>query len=203
MEYLRIAKRIKKDAAGNHVVDPRNRYRSRYKDAYAIENIIRYVTRTRPNESRRDELLFYGALGVRENSSIEEMIHMFEYVQRNCRKQNDGPKLFHEFYHFDDTRAQFFLNNIDKLMYFAYNSALIYYNMGFQVVYAAHYEPSRDDETSSRKGYSKGLHIHYVVNAVNFLDGKKWHTNLGENQRSREEEMSNIYPHPFIYLEEE
>ena len=38
-----------------------------------------------------------------------------------------------------------------------------YFQQGFQVVYAVHWDNN------------KSLHVHFVINTINFKDGKKWH----------------------------
>ena len=43
-----------------------------------------------------------------------------------------------------------------------------YYQMGHQAVFGVHWEPE------------KRCHIHFAVNSINFIDGRKWHTSMPE-----------------------
>lgn len=53
-----------------------------------------------------------------------------------------------------------------------------YYAMGFQVVFAVHHPK---DKQPDRDAVNKGVHIHFAVNTINFITGRKWHTNFRES----------------------
>lgn len=47
--------------------------KGKYENSKVIENVVRYITRTRSSEKRGDELLAYGSHGVAEYLSVEVM----------------------------------------------------------------------------------------------------------------------------------
>ena len=139
------------------------RTRGTYVNDDAVENVIRYVTRTRAGEDRRNELIFFGGAGVAQEP--EQMITQFKYIQRAFRSgANLGRKITHETFSFHQQEIQEL--DLDKLMKFAYRCAFYYYSLGYQVVYAMHYNENQD------------YHIHFAVNAVNYRNGKKWHSSM-------------------------
>ena len=68
-----------------------------YKNKDAVSNVIKYVTRTRENETRHNELISYGGAGVSNYTEPMQMIYMFDTIQKlhgiNYRK---GRRIFHE-----------------------------------------------------------------------------------------------------------
>lgn len=75
------------------------RTRGTYVNDDAVENVIRYVTRTRPDEDRRNELIFFGGAGVSQEP--EQMIVQFKYIQRTFRSNaNTGKKSSMKHFHF-------------------------------------------------------------------------------------------------------
>ena len=184
MGMLMVATQKEKMADGTYKSRP-GQFRGNYQNKDATQNLIHYVTRTGDREDRKSELISWGVIGAYDCLPMETIIHIFEQVQiigRENRKM--GPKMFHEIYVCDERQMRFFLHRLDLLQQFAYMAARIYYDRGFQVVYAAHMEPN-DPE--------KMMHIHFAVNAVCYIDGKKWHTNLNEDQREREAAMNSVY----------
>ena len=94
--------------------------RGTYVNDDAVENVIRYVTRTRANEDRRNELIFFGGAGVAQEP--EQMITQFKYIQRAFRSSaNLGKKITHEVFSFHQQEMQEL--DLDKLMKFAYRCA--------------------------------------------------------------------------------
>ena len=145
-----------------------NYYRGRGKPNYsnkdAVEKVIRYVTRSRVNEDRFDNLISYGGVGVNCFGRPEEMITQFLYVQRIFNiESRGGRRLYHEVFNLtqeDFCRLCLDLNQVNIL---AQTICSVYYQMGHQVVYAIHNEQEEH------------LHIHFVVNTINFITGRKWH----------------------------
>lgn len=127
-----------------------------YKNSTALDNVLHYITRTRNNESRANELLFWGSFGA-SNTDVDLMIKQFKYVQALMRYKTER-KLYHLSYNFDDIEMKHLAQDIDLLNQIAVNQSLIYYRWGHQVAYAAHYENNR-------------IHIHFVINSVNFCTG--------------------------------
>lgn len=142
-----------------------------YTNYRAIENGIRYVTRTRKNENRRQELFAYGAIGASINP--ETAILEFTVVQKRLRESGcRGKLLFHEMFQLLREEVDLLKTDAVRLYNFARECAYYYYREGFQVVFAIHCDTQ------------KGFHIHFVVNSVSFRNGKKWvDTYEGRNLR--------------------
>ena len=68
--------------------------RGKYKNKDAIEKEIRYISRTRKNETRQDELILYGTNhGYNYQKPVEEIIHELKRVQTMYGSR--GSKLAH------------------------------------------------------------------------------------------------------------
>lgn len=144
-----------------------------YKNPQAIANNIKYVTRTRVNERRREELLSYGMLGT--SYVPHEAIEEFKIVQRTFRNPKYiGKRIFHETLHLNEDDLM--LLNYDRchIHAYAYRCAYYYYCLGFQIVFAVHWDQE------------KKFHIHFVGNSVNYLNGLKWKDSY-EYEKVREE----------------
>lgn len=140
------------------------RGKANYSNKNAVENVIRYVTRSRANEDRVDSLISYGGSGVNHFGTSEEMINQFLHVQRvHNIDRRGGRRLYHEVFNLTDEDFKRLCFDLDQVNIFAQRICNVYYQMGHQVVYAIHYEPE------------EYLHIHFVVNTINFRTGRKWH----------------------------
>ncbi len=143
--------------------------KSNYTNPDAVENLIRYVTRTRENEDRGNDLIAYGAVGTDYFHSADIMIQQFNYVQNiygiNSR---GGKRMYHEVLNLKDCEAERLDNAPEWLWKVGMECCQIYYQMGHQAVFAIHWEQE------------KRCHIHFVVNSINFRNGLKWHTSLPE-----------------------
>lgn len=147
----------------------------RYANADAVDNVIRYVTRTRSDEQRKEELQEYGGLGFFRYDTTETMIARFKAVQNaygiGYRK---GKRIFHEVFSITDREFEGINCDMKLLNQIALELCGEYYRQGFQVVYAIHWDKE------------KKLHIHFAVNAVSFMTGKKFITSKdGNNERER------------------
>lgn len=145
-----------------------------YTNPDAIENVIRYITRTRRNETRGDELLAWGGMGVGCYASPELMIEQFHYVQMAYGINENGRMLYHEIFNITDEEFNKLGNDYNRVNLIALECAKVYYSNGYQVAFAIH-----DDR--KKIGTNKRVHIHFVVNAVNFSTGRKWHTSMKES----------------------
>ncbi len=146
--------------------------KGKYKNENVNSCVIRYITRTRKNEDKRNELLVYGSPNVSclfGDDGIEQMITEFEDVQRYfCYGGVRGRKVMHETFNLLDEEAAYFTPwEIDAL---ALECSRYYDQMGFQVIYAVHFSES------------KRLHIHFVVNAISYRTGLKFHSSLHEDK---------------------
>ncbi len=138
--------------------------RANYSNAKAVENVIRYITRSRINETRRQDLISYGGLGINCFGRPEEIINQFLYVQHVYNiEARKGRRLYHEVFLLSDEEYCRLCQDMDQVNALAIELCNVYYQMGHQVVYAIHYEEN------------KHLHIHFVFNSINVVTGKKWH----------------------------
>lgn len=128
-----------------------------FTNADAVKFLISYITRSRPDENRADELLFWGALGADE-CNVAQTIAQFEYVQNNIRTSTCR-KMYHFVYAPDDDELRLLCHNISLIHKITIAQAQVFYNWGHQVAYAVHMNEACR------------LHIHYAVNAVNFMTG--------------------------------
>ena len=138
----------------------------RYINTNAVPNVIRYVLRIRKNETRRNELLFWGGCGIPLYACAEDVIGSYLHVQNAYNiSSRKGRRIFHETITMTPIEFNGIRNNYEVLKVaieeYCYKE---YFLQGFQVVYAVHWD------------HSKSLHVHFVINTINFIDGKKWHT---------------------------
>lgn len=148
--------------------------RGSYTNKDAVENCIRYITRTRANEQRENELIAWGGVGVGCYASPELAIQQFCCVQKIYGiDKRGGRRVHHEVYNFMDEEFEKLGRNYEYVYQIAMKCAEYYYYMGHQVVFAIHHVRNAERE-------NKGLHIHFVINSVNFFTGRKWHTGIQE-----------------------
>lgn len=150
-----------------------------YTNLDAIENVIRYITRTRKNETRGDELITWGGMGVGSYASPELVIEQFHFVQMAYGINKNGRMLYHETFNITDEEFDKLDNDYNRVKQIALECAKIYYSNGYQVAFAVH--DARKKEEINIEKINKGVHIHFAVNAVNFTTGRKWHTSMKEN----------------------
>lgn len=143
-----------------------------YKNQGSIANGIRYITRTRTNEDRKTDLLAYGAVGA--SHLPEAAIEQFKIVQKKFRVPgNIGKYIFHETLQLNEGDLILLNNDARHIVAYANRCAYYYYHLGFQVVFAVHWDQD------------KKYHIHFVGNAVSYIDGHKWqgsYTGIREGQ---------------------
>lgn len=140
-----------------------------YTNLDAVENVIRYITRTRKDENRLHELISYGGHGVSVFFDSTVMIMQFCKVQQFFGiQQRGGRRMRHEFFRFSDYEMQLLMDKLHLVDMIAKECSVVYFDMGFQVVYAVHYDTE------------KRLHIHFGVNSVNYINGKKFHSEYRE-----------------------
>ncbi|MDE7176345.1 MAG: relaxase/mobilization nuclease domain-containing protein [Lachnospiraceae bacterium] len=150
--------------------------RGRYTNRDAVEKVIRYITRTRPMEDRANELITWGGMGIATYQTPELAIEQFCHLQTaHGIASRGGSRIFHEVLGIKEEEFAKLGYDYDRVCQIAMNCAKYYYAMGHQVIYAIHHAKG---DCQSR---TQSLHIHFVVNAINFLTGNKWHTNMREN----------------------
>jgi hypothetical protein len=143
--------------------------KANYANLNAVSNVIHYITRTRYRENRMNELLGYGADGVAVNADVDSIINQFLYVQDvfNINKRG-GRRMHHEVYNLYDYEARELMFYPENLWLFGKDCCRVYYEMGFQTVFAVHFQQG------------KHFHIHFAINSISYIDGRKWHTSLEE-----------------------
>lgn len=140
-----------------------------YTNLDAVENLIHYVTRTRKNEDRAGDLIAYGAVGADYFHTVDDMIQQFLYVQNvNGINSRGGRRMYHEVLNLLDWEVERLANSPEWLWNVGMGCSQVYYQMGHQAVFGVHWEPE------------KRCHIHFAVNSINFIDGRKWHTSMPE-----------------------
>lgn|GEM_PF-2332022 len=141
---------------------PKRKNRGNYTNEDAVEKTIQYVTRTKAGYT--DEPAHtYGGFGI-NSENVDLMCRQFRSVQAIYHKEHYGKRIFHEcvsFYPWEIMDENGF-NRIDEI---AYKFGAIYFLEGFQAVYATHMD-------------TEYPHIHYIVNATNFVDGHKFNYKL-------------------------
>lgn len=140
-----------------------------YSNHDAVEKLVRYITRSREHEIKAESLITYGGAGVAYYLSPGDMIQQITYVQRAFRIDSRcGRRMYHEVFNLYDSEVERLNFNSDYLWKIGMECCQIYFQKGFQVVFAVHWEPQ------------KRYHIHFAVSAINYSSGLKWHTSLPE-----------------------
>ena len=76
---------------------------SYYHNKGDIDRLIRYVTRTRVNETRASELISYGGCGVSFNYGVEYIIKQIKQTQKVFDMDDrGGRRMLHEVYSFSN-----------------------------------------------------------------------------------------------------
>lgn len=151
----------------------------KYKNLDAPEKLIRYITRTRPNENRADELLLWGtASGYSYHIPVEELIFEYSFILQKYRVTRS--KMCHYVIRLRPEHFQCMNNNLFTLGNYAVECCNYLMSLGHQTCFAIHH--SNDD----------GLHIHFAINSVNYRTGKKL--------RQYPAEIYKTVEHPLISL---
>ena len=123
---------------------------------------IKYISRTRKNEDRANELVAYGATGISSDPELgyQEMLFTQKQYKINARK---GKRVEHHIFGlgYEDKNERKLSD--EQLTQFAKECSEEYYKMGFQNCYALHREPSGE------------MHIHFMINSIQFTTGLKFH----------------------------
>lgn len=87
--------------------------------------------------------------------------------------------MYHEVFTLYDCEVEELGYDREQLWQVGMACCQVYFQMGFQAVFAIHWEPN------------KHYHFHFAVNSISFVDGRKWHTSLPEIKQ-REEMFNKI-----------
>jgi len=145
------------------IIKPKGRYNTRK----AVDNTIRYITRSRKNEDRANELKSFGGRGVTPDDPEKAIMEMKKVQEAYNIEKRKGRRVYHEMYLLDDADFEGMGKNYNNIDLFAYACSGYFYKQGFQVEYAVH--ESKDNRT----------HVHFVVNSINGKTGKKFHDFFG------------------------
>lgn len=157
-----------------------NRYeRCMYENEDAIENTIRYITRTRKT-GNEDDLILSGAFGCCNELTSEDWILQFKKVQEFCRDKKIASKVAHEIFTFTNEEIELIVASELNLFCLINDMGSLYYNSGHQVIYAVHYGMDSADGLDTQKK----LHVHFVINIVNFENGNLLPTRLSSKPMS-------------------
>ena len=123
-----------------------------YSNLSCVENVTKYVLR---NKTRPGFLMniYSGGIGVRDlyNAGSE-----FMYIKKYFGKMY-GRHIKHFYITFNENDHM-----TPELAYTLAYHICMYYSNRFQIIFSVHEE-------------KKNLHIHFVVNSVSYIDGKKLH----------------------------
>lgn len=140
--------------------------KGKYQNEDAVDNVLRYITRTRINENRANELYSFGGMGIDLYPfNIDTIIYQFKAIQDiHNIKGRGGRRIVHEVYtvlngNYPKENERLVYETLDEV---AKIGCSYLYNMGFQVVYAVHIS-------------DKNPHIHFAINSISFRTGLKFH----------------------------
>lgn len=154
--------------------------KGKYSNRDAVDNVIRYITRTRKDEMRRGDLQGYGGAGVGCYACPQTMAARLKAVQKlHGIEYRGGRRILHEVFSITDGEFKEMGCDMASVGRLALELCMEYFNMGFQTVYAVHWERG------------KGLHIHFAVNAVSYVTGRKINTSW-EGNWHREHRFNDI-----------
>ncbi len=139
--------------------------RDRYTRPTDIDNVIKYELRK--NKKPKKDLITCGGVGVMEFLGVSGMIDQFHAVsQLHTRKGAFGRYIDHEIFSLSLEAERLVLCNKLDVDAIAREMAYDFYEIDHcQVIYAVHYA-SASEETPI-------MHIHFAINAVNFVTGGK------------------------------
>lgn len=141
----------------------------------AVGNLIKYIFRENKNPS--SDLIAKGGVGVIEFCGTENIISQFLAIQEiHTRKGDFGRYIYHEIFSFSPDTAQYISAQHPDMDAIAREMAYDFYERDrCQVIYGVH-DLSGDPP-------DRNIHIHFAINAVNYINGKK----RRENKRETEE----------------
>lgn len=148
---------------GTSVVKIENEHYEKDKDMY---NLIAYIAGRGKNVGKEKAVSVHGrGISGNHKKAVGQMIK----IQKLYRKDQKR-RCYHMVVSFDaevDDR-NFVILAADTI------ASLIFEEMHFQVFYGVH--------TSTDH-----MHIHFAINAVNYMSGKKWHQNYAETEEFKKQ----------------
>lgn len=134
-----------------------------------IKRLTKYIAGSGANKEQ-EHVIYTGAHGINKehNAAAEQFIK----TQRAFGK-TDGRRAYHLFVSFEES-----INEPDVVVQAAKAVGAEIFQR-YQVFYGIH--TSTDN-----------LHIHFAINAVSYVDGKKWHTSRPEFQEFKESVLERV-----------
>lgn len=140
--------------------DPMHKY-YKYKNMNSIKNLIKYILTEKESGKH---VRFFGGTGV-EYYSFEKSYKQMKAVKRYFKKL-DGIQVWHYVLSFPVPPSE-------ENVYEAYEIACDVLDVcfsGYQTIFGIH-----ENE--------ENLHIHFMINSVSYIDGKKWHLDKKQFRR--------------------
>ena len=162
--------------------------KGKYSNKDAVDNVLHYVTRTRVDDDGKD-IYFTYACGTNYNDGIDRAIEQFKITENIYNiDARGGRRIFHEIFTLSPLEGSDAPYEVilEALKYVTINACEEYFRRGFQVVAAIH----------NKDSFAPRLHIHFAINAINFIDGYKWKTRRSDIKDR--EEVLNYYFHDYI-----
>lgn len=148
----------RKDIFASFVKNLKNQKMKSYTDNKCYKDVISYVCGFNNDKHIR----YLGGYGV-DYTNINNVVKQFKTVNKQLKQSNKGVrKLYHFFMSFGN--PEFDPNNAQII---GATVAEHIFEIGFQCIYAVHEEAGH-------------IHIHFVFNARNYLNGKLFHANINE-----------------------
>lgn len=148
---------------------PQKKYVHQRNEPEIIEIFLKYITRT--GRSDCFPPAYVGYLGFPPKCTVENLIEEFLKTQ-SVFKNTSGFRARHEIVSFQPDEYMDCLG-VCQIVPIAYHLANWYFNQGFQVVFAIHAD-------------TPNLHIHFVINTVSFITGKKYHCNYSQFRNQKD-----------------
>lgn len=147
-----------------------NAGKGNYKTPESVENVIRYITRTRKHSAPAP--IAWGGFGILKYTSMDSIIRQFELVQQlNERNNSESRFIDHEYFSFTKEGEDLLVKNNVDLDELAQELAFDFYNIDqCQVIYGVHPPDTSDNH----------LHIHFGINTYD-LTGHKRRENTSQN----------------------
>lgn len=158
--------------------------KGKYSNKDAIDNVLHYITRTRDGDNGKD-IYFKYTCGVNSYAGIEKVIEEFKIIGNiHNIDARGGRRIFHEMYTLSPEQCEKLPLEVilEALKYVAIITCNEYFILGFQVVACVHIKDSLFPHP----------HIHYAINAINYIDGYKWKT-CGSDLKIRKEKQNYYY----------
>lgn len=132
--------------------------KDRYEKDKDIQELTQYIAGEGTNKEK-EEVFYIGSKGLDQehDKAAKQIIKM-----QRALKKNNGRRMYHMIISFNTSTK-----NLLKVKAVSKAVAKIIYEEGYLVYYGIH--TSTDN-----------LHIHFAIDSVNYLSGKKWHKSISE-----------------------